>query len=51
MKKSKKSPLLLHEKGLDANMIKLKNVTLEGPDLAGKTTLMSQIHKETNNKY
>ena len=32
-------------------MIKLKNVTLEGPDLAGKTTLMSQIHKETNNKY
>jgi len=32
-------------------MIKLKNVTLEGPDLAGKTTLMSQLHKETNNKY
>tara|TARA_R100001510_G_C7649474_1_gene206884 strand:- start:1202 stop:2125 length:924 start_codon:yes stop_codon:yes gene_type:complete len=32
-------------------MIKLKNVTLEGPDLAGKTTLMSQIHKQTNNKY
>ena len=32
-------------------MIKLKNVTLEGPDLSGKTTLMSQIHKKTNNKY
>ena len=32
-------------------MIKLKTVTLEGPDLAGKTTLMRQIHKETNNKY
>ena len=32
-------------------MVKLKNVTLEGPDLAGKTTLMSQIHKQTNNKY
>ena len=24
---------------------------LEGPDLSGKTTLMSQIHKKTNNKY
>ena len=32
-------------------MVRLKNVTLEGPDLAGKTTLMSQIHKQTNNKY
>ena len=32
-------------------MINLKNVTLEGPDLSGKTTLMSHIHKETNNKY
>ena len=32
-------------------MVKLKNITLEGPDLSGKTTLMSQIHKETNNKY
>ena len=32
-------------------MLNLKNITLEGPDLSGKTTLMSQIHKETNNKY
>ena len=32
-------------------MINLKNVTLVGPDLSGKTTLMSQIHKETKNKY
>ena len=32
-------------------MLNLKNIILEGPDLAGKTTLMSQIHKKTNNKY
>ena len=32
-------------------MLNLKNITLEGPDLSGKTTLMSQIHKKTNNKY
>ncbi|MBK64535.1 MAG: hypothetical protein CMB47_03325 [Euryarchaeota archaeon] len=36
---------------LDSTMLNLKNITLEGPDLSGKTTLMSQIHKETNNKY
>ena len=32
-------------------MLLLNNITLEGADLAGKTTLMKRLHKETKNKY
>ena len=32
-------------------MITIRNVTLEGPDLSGKSTLMKNLHSATNNKY
>ncbi len=32
-------------------MLRLNNITLEGPDLAGKTSVFDAIHKETGFKY
>jgi thymidylate kinase len=32
-------------------MINIRHVTLEGPDLSGKSTLMKNLHSATNNKY
>jgi hypothetical protein len=32
-------------------MLKIRNVTLEGPDLSGKSTLYSNIHKSTKFKW
>ena len=32
-------------------MLRLNNITLEGPDLAGKTSVFDAIHKETSFKY
>ncbi len=32
-------------------MLKINNITIEGPDLAGKTTLYNKIHKDTGFKW
>jgi hypothetical protein len=32
-------------------LFELSDITLEGPDLAGKTTLYNKLHKETNFKW
>ena len=32
-------------------MLRLNNVTLEGPDLSGKTTLFETIHSTTNYRW
>ena len=32
-------------------MIELDTITIEGPDLAGKTTLYNQLHRKTGYKW
>ena len=32
-------------------MLQIENITIEGPDLSGKTTLYNNIHKQTNYRW
>ena len=32
-------------------MVKINDITIEGPDLSGKTTLFNNLHNKTNYEY